>query len=295
LAWWRVAREPGLRPTRAARVLRQAYRVHTLESAGHEQHLQEALPLLRAAGVEPILIKGWSVARLYPETGLRPYGDLDLCVAPNQAPAAMAALTRLDRPDWEVELHQGVPDLRDRTWRQALARSRLVRLVDVDVRILGHEDALRLHCMHLLRHGGCAPLWLCDIAVLLESLPPGFDWDYCLDGRAAWAAWVLCLVRLTRELLGARFPGPPDGPPSAWVPGWVLDCWGRPAVGASRFLDPVRSAYRRGLSPHHSRGMTQVLGLLGRAAEAPRRLLAQVRRWRRPAGRPFVLHDEPGA
>jgi len=29
-------------------------------------------------GVEPILGKGWAIARLYPERGMRPYGDIDL-------------------------------------------------------------------------------------------------------------------------------------------------------------------------------------------------------------------------
>ena len=69
---WRHLRMAGLHSFRPARRLQQAYRTHAVESAGHELHLQEVLPLLRAAGVEPILVKGWSVARLYPETGLRP-------------------------------------------------------------------------------------------------------------------------------------------------------------------------------------------------------------------------------
>ena len=44
------------------------------------------------------------------------------------------------------------------------------------------EDQLRQLCLHLLRHGACRPLWLCDVAVMLESLPGDFDWDRCLGG-----------------------------------------------------------------------------------------------------------------
>ena len=38
-----------------------------------------------------------------------------------------------------------------------------------------------------VRHGLWRPLWLVDVALLVESLPPGFDWDACLSA-SAWAA-----------------------------------------------------------------------------------------------------------
>jgi hypothetical protein len=296
---WRRLRAAGRHADRVARPLQRAYRVHAVEAAGHEQHLQYLLPLLRAAGVEPILIKGWSVARLYPETGLRPYCDLDLCVRPDRLGAAVRVLGRT--PRWEqvvVELHRGIPDLRDRTWDDAYRRSRPARLGDVDVRVLGPEDQLRLLCFHQMRHGCPAPLPLCDLAVAVESRPADFDWDYCLHGPRARADWVRCWLGLAGRLLGARLDEPTlarradDLPP--WLAPTVLARWARP-VHEAGWLDPIRSAYRRRLRPCHSRPVIQLLGALGRVAEGPSRLWRQFRRWRRPRGRSFIVHDEAGA
>ena len=66
LGWKRVSNST-LRSAAAALELQQAYRLHALQSAVHERNIQNALTLLRSAGVEPILVKGWAVARLYPD------------------------------------------------------------------------------------------------------------------------------------------------------------------------------------------------------------------------------------
>ncbi len=38
--------------------------------------------LLESHGAQPLLIKGWSTARLYPEAGLRAVGDIDFLIDP---------------------------------------------------------------------------------------------------------------------------------------------------------------------------------------------------------------------
>ena len=91
LGWHRV-RHSSLRTSAAARTLQQAYRLHAIRTTVHEQVLQKLFGTLCAAGVEPILIKGWAVARLYPESGLRPFGDFDIVVRPEQHAAAMTVL-----------------------------------------------------------------------------------------------------------------------------------------------------------------------------------------------------------
>jgi hypothetical protein len=74
----------------------------------HERELAYVLSLLRAEGIEPVLIKGWAIARLYPDAGLRPYGDIDLCIRPDQFAAASAALKCLEDLDGHyVDLHSG--------------------------------------------------------------------------------------------------------------------------------------------------------------------------------------------
>jgi hypothetical protein len=293
LAWHRH-RAAGPSRTRPVRPLQNAYREAAIESAGHEQHLQEVLPLLRAAGVEPILIKGWSVARLYPETGLRPYCDIDLGVRPDQLGAAIRVLDAAARNELTVDLHGGVPDMQDRSWDAVYRRSRLLRLGDVDVRVLCPEDQLRHLCLHLMRHGCAAPLWLCDLGAAVEARPAGFDWDYCLSGHRAQSDWVVCWLGLAARLLGARLGEPSLAARAADLPPWlaptVLERWTRP-VRDWRLLDPIKSAYRRRLRPYRSRRLTQFLGLAGRLADAPYQLWRQYGRWSRPAGRPFELHD----
>ena len=56
-------------------------------------------------GVEPLVLKGWAAARLYGEPGLRPYGDLDLCVLPSEEAAARTALQAPGAPPVLVDLH----------------------------------------------------------------------------------------------------------------------------------------------------------------------------------------------
>jgi hypothetical protein len=46
----------------------------------HASSLTRVVTRLREGGVEPVLVKGPSIARLYPERGLRPFEDLDFCV-----------------------------------------------------------------------------------------------------------------------------------------------------------------------------------------------------------------------
>src|SRR6185369_6305594 len=91
LAWWRV-RDSPLRASPAAEQLRAAYHRHGLSAAMHASSLTRVVTRLREGGVEPVLVKGPSIARLYPERGLRPFEDLDFCVRPDQHDAATAIL-----------------------------------------------------------------------------------------------------------------------------------------------------------------------------------------------------------
>ncbi len=221
LGWWRV-RSSELSTSAAAHELRQAYRLYTLQAGRQEPQIVQAITLLRSAGVEPLLVKGWAVARLYPERGLRPYGDIDLCVRPEQYAAAVAALAAPAAETVLVDLHKGLPELHRPSLDDVYERSQLVPLGDVDVRILGPEDSLRYMCIHMLRHGAYRALWLCDIAVALESLPKDFDWEYLLRGDRRRAGWVAATVCLAHQLLGARLDGVPVAERARHLPRWLL-------------------------------------------------------------------------
>src|SRR4051812_18131665 len=83
LAWRRV-RHSELKLSRAAVELHEAYRLYTLRAIICEREVARIFSLLRSHSIEPILVKGWAIARLYSEQGLRPSGDIDLCVRPEQ-------------------------------------------------------------------------------------------------------------------------------------------------------------------------------------------------------------------
>ena len=221
LGWWRV-RSSELRTSAAAHELRQAYRLYTLEAGRKEGQIVQAITLLRSAGVEPLLVKGWAVARLYPERGLRPYGDIDLCVRPEQYATAVAALAAAGAEPGAIDWHKGLQQLHRPSLDDVYERSQLVPLGDIDVRILGTEDHLRYMCIHMLQHGAYRALWLCDIAVMLESLPEDFDWEYLLRGDRRPADWVASTVCLAHQLLGACLDGIPVAERTRHLPRWLL-------------------------------------------------------------------------
>lgn len=234
LAWHRL-RGSDLSSHPAALPLRDAYRSHTLQVRLLERQLAETVSHLRDHGIEPILAKGWALGRLYPEPGLRPYGDLDLLVFPHQTQKARTALTAPGAPLAPVELHTGFPMLADRCLDRLFERSRMVGLGGVSIRILGAEDQLRLATLHGLNHGLCRPVWLCDVAAALESIPPDFDWGYAMRGDPWLSRGVGCSIRLVRGLLDVDLER--AGVPERWkegaLPSWVLPATLR-AFGASR-------------------------------------------------------------
>jgi hypothetical protein len=228
LAWWRV-RESKLQSCIAAEGLRQAYRLNTLNSRINQSKIERVFMLLRSAGIEPVLIKGWAAARYYPEQGLRPYGDIDICVRSDDYQNAKHALADLDPLKFRVDLHQGFAKFGIKNEAELFARSHLVTVGLTEVRILGAEDHLRVVCFHLMREGAWRPLWLVDVAVALESRPRDFDWEYCL-GERRQARPVASAIGLAHLLLAADVEDLGEAQRLKKHPRWlvptVLNEWG---------------------------------------------------------------------
>jgi hypothetical protein len=199
--------------------------MQALHARLHERRIVRALRLLGAAGITPLLVKGWAAARLYPHPGLRPYGDVDLLVRPQERARAAQALGSPAGQRCRIDLHDRFR-LLGRSVDELHERARVAQLGTSEVRILGAEDHLALLCLHMLRHGAFRPVWLCDIAAGLESLPADFDWGRCVPGDARRAQWVACALGLARELLGARVSDRIAAPLPAWLPRAVLQQWG---------------------------------------------------------------------
>jgi hypothetical protein len=251
LAWWKVRRSE-LFDTDAARGFVQSYRLQTLRAAVREGEIASLFSLLEAAGVDALLVKGWAVGRAYPEQGLRPTGDIDLCVRPSQYLKAAEVLASPEGRRFWVDLHVGFGKLSERGAGELYERSRVLELGSSRVRVLCEEDQLRLLCFHMLRHGAWRPLWLCDVAAAVESRGENFDWRRVLGGSRRRANWVLSALGLAQSLLGANVEGTPAEGAAARVPRWlvasVLGRWARPFAaeqGTLRHSAPMRAYLRR--------------------------------------------------
>jgi Uncharacterised nucleotidyltransferase len=369
LAWWRIRQTP-LAKTESGRLLHEVYRRFRLSALIHEREIACVLSLLRAEGIEPVLVKGWAIARLYPDPGLRPYGDIDLCVRPDQFAKASAALRCLeDIKGHYVDLHCGFSrigqtkaqdgtwqDVRGsrrfrgfrikhadmRVWDELFNRSHLVPLgsglsepgaaATELVRILCDEDHLRLLSLHLLRSGARRPPWLCDVALLLESLnfasrAKDFNWEVCVGQGLERTAnrnrssrslnWIAMTIGLAQQLLGANvaeIESPRLSDPANNLPRWLVPAvlveWGRrdgsPAgrEGVARSLvdlyarwdNPVRAtAAVGGLFNNWPRLPYRVGESFLRIPEVPRQLVALVEQFAvRPPSREVRSESHAG-
>jgi hypothetical protein len=259
LGWWRL-RETNLHETSSAILLHQAYRLQSLQSAIHEENILKIFSLFRAAGIEPILIKGWAAAGLYPERGLRPYGDLDLVVRPEDFNRAQAILASPEAADCWIDLHPSISELADRSLDQLFDRARMISLETESISVLSAEDHLALLAVHLFKHGAWRPLWLCDIAAAIESLPPDFDWQLCLGRDRRRAGWISCAIGLAQYLLGARSARSAIAEQARDLPKWlvpaVLRQWQHPYAtnqAPTKHPLPISSQLK------HPRGLWQAL------------------------------------
>lgn len=250
LAWCKI-RHCDLSSSSHAFDLHQAYRKHTLEAARHERDIKAIFTLLRSKDIEATLIKGWSVARLYPEKGMRPYDDTDLVVRSDQYKQAQAIVRNQKETEFDVDLHGELREYGFESEDDFFEHSHLVNLGDVEVRVPALEDSLRLACIHFLRHGAFRPLWLCDVALLVESRPVNFDWARCLGNSKRVADWIACTIGLAHQLLGARIDETPVKQRAENLPRWlvptVLKQWEKPFAkdhGVARHRAPMASYLR---------------------------------------------------
>lgn len=228
LAWWRLSRNGE---ADSHRELFEAYKQQTLQAAVHEDNVAQVFRLLDQAKMDALLVKGWSIARIYPDSGLRQYSDIDLCVRAEDYSRATELLGREAVKGIWIDLHKGAAHLDCETEAELFGRSILVRAGVTPVRVPAPEDHLRILCLHLLRHGAWRPLWLCDVALALESRDADFDWRLFLGNDKQRADWLACVLGLAHRLLGARLDSTPIATRADTLPNWlpraVLRRWGR--------------------------------------------------------------------
>jgi len=234
-------------------------RFQALEQLRRERWLAAVFAAFAAHGIQAATFKGWTLSRLYGRPGLRPVGDVDLLVRREDLGHARTVLAGFEggaEVDLQSDLSRYLPD---RSTEALLAAAERVDMPAGSIRVLAPADHLRLVCLHQLHHGSWRPLWLCDVAVLVEALPPDFAWSECLRGSRHLGEGILALVALACRWLGAR---PRVEPPSSEVPEWferaVGHAWDRgyrplperlegiswtrlPAALRARWPDPLSS------------------------------------------------------
>jgi hypothetical protein len=137
-----------------------------------------------------------------------------------------------------ADVHDGFAMLDDTD--DEVLRTRAVE-ADCDgtrVLVLTEEDHLRVLCRHLLRHGATRPLWLCDVAVAVETRSPSFDWTKCLGASRRIEQWVIRALQLAHAMIGTSIENTPAAgyrsPLPAWVVPAVADSWSRISFGFSK-------------------------------------------------------------
>jgi hypothetical protein len=290
LGWWRV-RHTDLGASASAEVLHQAYRLQSLQAAIHETKVKKVFKELRQAGIDPLLFKGWSIARLYPDIALRAYGDIDICVRPASYRLAQEVVGRPLLRDCWIDLHDRLYEIEDRPLDEVFARSRFVGLGEERIRVPALEDHFALLAIHLLKHGGWRPLSLCDIGLLLESLPADFDWAACLGKTKRRANWIVSAIGLAQVLLDARIDSPAIAARAKQIPDWlvrsVLKQWEAPFVRIHESPPPMATYLRSPFSfirelpnrwPNPIRATLSVKGQFNRLPRFPYQLVDVVAR-----------------
>jgi hypothetical protein len=178
------------------------------------EDLRAVLEALHARGVDTLIMKGSALAyEIYPAPELRPRGDTDLLIAPQNLDAlreGMRALgyeqrtgsgdehglrqTLFKRGGHAYDVHWSVtnsPLFADMI-RFGEARARAVALPEVSehARGLSHVDALLLACIHRVAHHHDTErlLWLYDIALLRDRMPRdehALFWKLAAERRVA--------------------------------------------------------------------------------------------------------------
>lgn len=238
---WRRIRDTDLAGTEAGATLQSSYRYTTVHVGRHEAEIERVFSVLDAAEIPALLVKGWSVARHYPEPGVRPYVDIDIFVAPADAARAEATLRENDCEKYFVEVHAGPKHLDAEPIADWFARSSEVALGNTMIRLPAHEDHFRALCVHWLHHGAVRAAGLCDIALFLEKFGAEMDWDLCLRGSRQRAGWIGCTVGLARELFAADTSATPLADAHEKLPRWMvpqlLNIWSDP-LGRGAVIPP---------------------------------------------------------
>lgn len=213
-------------------------------TVGHMQRqalLRRLLPALDAVGIPYVVLKGAALAFLaYPAPALRPMGDLDLWIRPDDIDHAVSVAAsvglfdssryRARTPTFEdpraatrvleahdfplvVEVHtvlRSLAGLSEEWLDRAWSRRERCRFGTLEGSVLHPSDMLTHLVVHASRHhhfeAGFRPL--VDVRLWLEAAGDRIDWELLLGEweRERVTVWALVTLVLAHELVAAPLP-----------------------------------------------------------------------------------------
>jgi hypothetical protein len=200
---------------------------------------REALRALAAAGIETLVLKGAAlVASGLCELSLRPIGDVDVLVRPQDRAAAIDVLVAegwetniypswyvrrtlyREHPAWvwsrdraQLDLHWSAlhlvrdPAAETPLWQRAMATD----IGGVPVLVPSIEDQAMQAWLHAAEHNPVPPLrWVADAVTAIDARDGAFDWDHCVE--AAIAQRTIAQTRAALDYLASKLDKPvPSG------------------------------------------------------------------------------------
>ena len=222
--------------------LHNIHRYFAITNTVHEQSVTAVFKHLRSHNIEPILIKGWGIGRMYAESTRRPFGDIDICVRSESYEKAARLIEEAAFRSSTIDLHLGFTKFYEMNDDDIWARSRLVELNGYEVRVPSEEDHFRYICLHFFRHGANRPLWACDICVAIETRSDNFNWTLALGTTEPQRNWITTAAGLAAALLNCDLASVPSDINASRLPQWisevVLKEWGQ----LYHFPPPLSSA-----------------------------------------------------
>lgn len=190
------------------------------------ERIRRAFNFFRENEIEPILIKGWAIARSYPNAYERFSADIDLAVDPEVFPEALELTNRYLRGGMAIDLHCGLLQFDDLSFEDLFENSQIVELDDIKVRILRPEDHLRILAVHWLRDGGMNKQRLWDIHYAIANRPPNFDWNRFLgtvsENRRKWIVAAIAVAERHTNLNVEDTPIAEEVKNPELIPKWML-------------------------------------------------------------------------
>jgi hypothetical protein len=227
-------------PNRVRAEWEMRHRISIVIGLYHQRALKEIAAAFEDRSVPFILLKGEALSKmLYPQDGLRPYGDIDLLIRPDTYKPAKDILTglgfRLRQPAkeaerlrlfGEIEFDKDVPmpvtvdlhwDTLMTSWepKSLLADNETwtsldsVRLDNRAIPILKGEILLIYLCVHFaFHHVFDGLLLLCDLFLILRRNAGETDWDRLIATahRCQCRHALYCSLYFAKSLMAAPVP-----------------------------------------------------------------------------------------